>query len=221
MRMIAAISLFTIFLSQAPAAELNFDKLELHKVRGEATTYRGEKAVRLIPVPVTGNDNGLAIVPGPEFLDGTIEVDVAGNLAPGHSETARGFIGIAFRIAPDVSRYDLLYVRPTNGRAEDQVRRNHSAAYEAFPDWPFDRLRKENPEAYESYVDLELGAWTKLKIVVEGSRARMYVNGANQPCLVINLKSAPQKGAIALWAGPGTDGYFANLRVAPARVALE
>jgi hypothetical protein len=214
MRSIAAIFLFTIFLNNVSAADLAFDTLQLRKVRGTATTYRGKKAVRLIPEPVTGNDNGLAIVPGPEFLDGTIEVDVAGNLAPGHSETARGFIGIAFRIAPDVSRYDLLYVRPTNGRAEDQVRRNHSAAYEGFPDWPFDRLRKENPEAYESYVDLELGAWTRLKIVVAGSKARMYVNGAAQPCLVINeLKLAPRKGAIALWAGPGTDGYFANLRV--------
>jgi hypothetical protein len=215
--MIAAILSITVISSTALAADLSLGQLQLNKVHGESAIYRGKKAVRLIPVPITGNDNALGIIKGSEFLNGTIEVDVAGGLAPGHSDTARGFIGIAFRVGPDVSRYDLLSIRPTNGRADDQVRRNHSAAYEGFPDWPFDRLRKENPEAYESYVDLELGVWTKLRIEVSGSKARLYVNGASQPCLVINeLKLAPQKGAIALWVGPGTDGYFANLRITPA-----
>jgi hypothetical protein len=42
---------------------------------------------------------------------------------------ARGFAGIAFRVQPDLRTYDAFYLRPTNGRADDQVRRNHAAQY--------------------------------------------------------------------------------------------
>jgi hypothetical protein len=36
------------------------------------------------------------------------------------------FVGIAFRLQEDLQTYDAFYVRPTNGRADDQERRNHS-----------------------------------------------------------------------------------------------
>ena len=65
-------------------------------------------------------------------------------------------------------------------------------------------------------MDLEPGVWTKVRIVVNGTKARLYVHGAAQPSLIVNdLKLGPTKGAIGLWVGPGTDGYFANLRVTP------
>jgi hypothetical protein len=63
-------------------------------------------------------------------------------------------------------------------------------------------------------VDLKPGVWTKYKIEVEGGNARLYVHGAEQPCLVVNdMKLGPQEGGVALWVGPGTDGYFANLKI--------
>ena len=82
------------------------------------------------------------------------------------------------------------------------------------PGFPWERLRKESAEVYESYVDLEPGAWTKLKIVVSGVRASLFVNGANQPCLIVNdLKLGKTRGQIALWIGQDTNGYFSNLTV--------
>jgi hypothetical protein len=67
---------------------------------------------------------------------------------------------------------------------------------------------------YESYVDLETGVWTHVKIEVTGIRARLYVNGALQPTLVVNdLKRGVTSGAIGLWVGPGTEAYFRNLQV--------
>jgi hypothetical protein len=60
------------------------------------------------------------------------------------------------------------------------------------------------------------GAWTKIKIEVHGDKARLYVNGAGQPTLIVNdLKHGQLKGAIALWIGPGVVAHFANLTVAP------
>ena len=67
---------------------------------------------------------------------------------------------------------------------------------------------------YESYVDLEIGAWTRIGVVVAGAQARLYVNGANQPCLIVNdLKLGETHGQIALWIGSDTDAYFSNLTV--------
>jgi hypothetical protein len=96
------------------------------------------------------------------------------------------------------------------------VRRNHSTQYSSFPDFDFARARQQAPEKYESYVDLEPGAWTQYKIEVEGRKARLFVHGAEQPCLIINdLKLEPQTGGVALWVGPGTEGYFSNLKITP------
>lgn len=43
---------------------------------------------------------------------------------------------------------------------------------------------------------------------------RLYVNGSAQPVLLVNdLKLGDSTGSIALWIGPGTEAYFANLRI--------
>ena len=139
-----------------------------------------------------------------------------GQPAAGAGTGARGFIGIAFRLQND--RYEYIYLRPTNGRADDQVRRNHSTQYGSYPDFDFAVLRQQSPEKYESYVDLEQGAWTRYRIVVEGTTARLYVHGVAQPCLIVNdLKLGDSAGAVALWIGPGTEGYFTGLTIIPAK----
>ena len=154
----------------------------------------------------------LAILKGTSFKDGTIEVELAGLPAAGAAETARGFVGIAFRVNGD--RFECFYLRPTNGRSDDQLRRNHSTQYVSEPEFPWQRLRQEKPGMYESYVDLEPGAWTRLKIVVTGTKARLFVHDAPQPALVVNdLKLGETQGAVALWIGPGTEAYFSNLRI--------
>jgi hypothetical protein len=158
------------------------------------------------------NGEAYAVLKETEFHNGTIDVNLAGRPAEGASSTARGFIGIAFRLRD--GRFEYIYLRPTNGRAEDQVRRNHSTQYSSFPDFDFAKARQEAPEKYESYVDLEAGAWTRYRLAVEGATARLFVNGATQPCLIVNdLKLGDSSGGVALWIGPGTEGYFAGLEI--------
>jgi hypothetical protein len=195
--------------------------LKLHNVKAEPVTLHGRKGVR-VQVSDTATQPGpnqpieqLAVIEGTEFGDGVIEAEIAGEPQPGASQGARGFVGLAFRVQPDLKTYDAFYLRPTNGRADDQVRRNHSAQYIAHPDWPWFRLRKEFPEKYESYVDLVPGQWTSVKIEVKGTQARLYVHGQAQPTLVVNdLKSgAAASGAVALWLDSGTLAHFRNLTV--------
>lgn len=192
------------------------DGLEVVHARTEVAIYRGRKAVRLVPAPEheSPEDTMLAILKASSFKDGVIEVEIAGSPRPGAPSDARGFVGIAFRVQPDDSHYECFYIRPTNGRADDQLRRNHTTQYVSAPDYPWFRLRKENPGLYESYVDLESGTWTKLKIMATGAQARLYVNGAEQPALIVNdLKLGENHGRVALWADPTTDAYFSNLTI--------
>ena len=189
------------------------DRLVARKVSIAQTTFKGRNAVQVIADPAAGNAESYAVVKDVMFRAGVIEVDLAGQPAGGAAATARGFIGIAFRLQSD-GRYEYIYLRPTNGRADDQVRRNHSTQYSSHPDFDFARARQEAPEKYESYADLQPGVWTKYKIEVDGRKARLYVNGAEQPCLIVNdLKLEPAQGGVALWVGPGTEGYFSNLKV--------
>jgi hypothetical protein len=203
--------------------------LRLHNVTAVPATLDGKKGLRitiseeamrrlqsLTPEQQAFSEE-LAVIEGLEFDNGVIEAEIAGEPAPGAGEGARGFVGIAFRLQNDMRTFDAFYLRPTNGRAEDQERRNRSVQYMSHPDWPWFRLRRETPGKYESYVDLQPGVWTKVKIEVRGDRARFYVHGQEQPTLVVNdVKSGTMaKGSIALWLEAGTVAHFRNLTVSP------
>jgi hypothetical protein len=198
--------------SEAPA----LDKLELHNVKAEPVTYLGRRAMRVTDAGPEGLDDGLrfAVVPGSSLQDGTIEVNLSGDTAPNAPASARGFVGIAFRISADRSHFECFYLRPKNGRSEDQLQRNHSVQYISVPGFGWQKLRTETPGLYESYVDLLPGQWTQVKIQVAASRARLYVNGAQQPSLIVNeLKQSSISGDIALWVGLGTIAHFEGLKV--------
>jgi len=188
------------------------------KIQTAVTSYRGRRAVKIVnddgPAGTVSGGQVLAIVKTSGFKDGTIEAEIAGLPRQGAKPSTRGFIGIAFRVQDHGSRYEAFYLRMTNGRADDQLQRNHSVQYVSHPDFPWNRLREEKPGVYESYVDLVAGVWTRIKIVVSGTKAQLYVNGADQPCLIVNdLKLGESDGRVALWTGSDTEAYFSTLTI--------
>ncbi|HEY7059659.1 MAG TPA: hypothetical protein VH458_24150 [Vicinamibacterales bacterium] len=197
---------------QTGRQELTVDRLTPHRVKLESVDYRGKRGIKLVEDGSVANGEAYAVLKGVDFHNGTIELELAGSPAAGSAEAARGFVGIAFRLRDD--KFEYVYLRPTNGRAEDQVRRNHSTQYSAFPDFSFAKSRQVAPEKYESYVDLETGAWTRYRLDVSGTSARLFVHGAPQPTLIVNdLKLGDSSGGVALWIGPGTEGYFTDLSI--------
>jgi hypothetical protein len=187
--------------------------LELVHVIPKTVTYQGQKALRL-DEEKGYNGEAVALISGSGFTDGTIDVDLAGLPGAGSDSGARGFVGIAFRSTAHAAAFECFYLRPTNGRADDQLRRNHSTQYISAPEFPWERLRSQTPGVYESYVDLVTGAWTHVRIEVTGVRARLFVDGASQPTLIVNdLKRGATTGQIGLWIGAGTEAYFRDLRV--------
>ena len=188
--------------------------LDLHNVDSKNVKWKGRDAVQLVENAGAAENQAIAILKGSDIQDGVIETEIAGLPKAGAREGSRGFVGIAFRVQGQGEKFECFYLRPTNGRADDQLRRNHVTQYISHPDWPWHRLRKEVPGVYESYTDVVPGEWTKVRIEVEGTKARLFVNGAKQPCLIVNdLKHGVSRGAIALWIGQDTEAYFSEVKV--------
>jgi len=200
----------------SPGSAQTVDQLISHNVKLESVDYLGKRAIKITETGEVANGEAYAVVKDAVFHNGEIELELAGRPAGDAAAAARGFIGIAFRLQNN--RFEYIYLRPTNGRADDQIRRNHSTQYSAHPDFSFAVSRQQAPEKYESYVDLEPGVWTRYRITVEGTKARLYVHGSTQPCLIVNdLKLGDSSGGVALWIGPGTEGYFTGLKVNAAK----
>ncbi len=197
--LLAAALAATLAPGNAVAKErtLALDHLTLVGSRAETVTYRGRRALHLQSRigHEADDDSMLAIVPNSEFQNGTIELDVAGAPIP-QVPNARGFIGLAFHVQARSDSFECLYIRPSNARVDDQLRRNHSVQYTSSPGFPWQRLRQEAPGVYETYADMESGVWIHLKLEVQGTQARFFVNGATQPTLIVNdLKLGSTGGA--------------------------
>lgn len=189
-------------------------KLQANNVAIKADLFKNFQSVEVLDIsPENETELKVAKLSDTYFHNGTIEVELAGEPMKNSFEGARGFVGIAFRIDTSNSKFECIYLRPTNGRSDDQIRRNHSVQYISYPDFPWYRLRKEFPKKYETYVDLEVGKWTKVKIEVKGSVAKLFVHDETQPTLIVSdLKHGDNlKGSIGLWIGPGTEAHFRNL----------
>lgn len=144
----------------------------LHPVNTFVSPARieGKETVRVTKDPkVTAVDEAtFARLVDADFKNGVIEVTVLSKLLADAPDFARGFIGVAFRIDERNAQFECIYIRPTNGRAEDQVRRNRATQYFSYPAFKFDRLRQEAPGQYESYADMGLNEWITLKISAAG-----------------------------------------------------
>jgi hypothetical protein len=223
----ALVSLALVPESGDAAASISYPPIEQFRLSGVSlveTSYQGDRALR-VTMPSSAYQDAskdrlldrdfMAWLPV-DFHNGTLELDVASDLAPDAPAYARGFIGVSFRI-DDMSRFESIYLRPTNSQANDQVRRNHSVQYAAYPDFPFDQLRASSPEKYETYAELQLGRWTHMKIEVRDATATLFLDHNEKPALIVNdLKLGPsQRGGVGLWIESGTVAHFKDIRITP------
>jgi len=212
-------SFFWMFANNlhAQSISLNKNNIQAVNVSASAEKLMGKEVVKVIKDSSVKkvDEPTFAKIKGIDFKNGTIEVKVLSRLLKNAPDFARGFIGIAFRINDTNTKFESIYIRPTNARAGDQVRRNHSIQYYSYPDYKFDRLRKESPERYESYADMEMNKWITMRIEVKDTQGKLFLDNNKQPSLIVNdLKhGAGSSGAIGLWVDVGTDGFFSDLKI--------
>ena len=149
------------------------------------------------------------------FENGTIEVKMLSKIQdPAPFKFAQGFIGVAFRISDNDSAYESIYLRPKVGRGDNQLARNKTVQYYAYPNYKFDVLRKEAEGMYETTAPVNINEWITMRIELKGEKAYMFINDAKYSTFVVDkMKGSTTNGAIALWVDIGTIGYFKELTI--------
>ncbi|MAU70669.1 MAG: hypothetical protein CML04_01115 [Pseudozobellia sp.] len=225
------LSILTLFcgavLIQAQTLQLKKQSFELHNVTGSIIKFRGNKVLKIerdleaIPfdennIEATVDEPHYARLVGIEdFENGSIEVKMYSQLLdPAPYPGIAGFIGVYFRIQPDDSAFEGIYVRPKVGRVNNQQYRNHAVQYISYPNAKFDMLRKSDPGKYEGSAPVALKEWITMRIEVNGDFAEMYINNAKYSSFVVDKMLGKHKiGGVGLYVDIGTIGYFKDLKV--------
>jgi len=217
-------------LAQAQTFDLSaVNQITTHNVVASAADFKGRTCLKVALTDdmqakmlkgQPGDQPTFALLPV-TFHNGNIEVDIAGEVNGKGAPDARGFVGIAFRVNGDISKFEAIYLRMTNGlKAEPPPpppRDARAIQYFSYPDWRFSRSRKEFPGQYEKAANIAPRVWIPLRIEINGTTAKAYVNNEPEPALTVtDLKMGPDaQGSIGLWVDDGSNGYFSNLRITP------
>jgi hypothetical protein len=167
--------------------------------------------VRLKPHgdPAVGSHIGLALVQNVKFSEGTLEIDLRGG-----GGTQASFLGLAFGVA-DATTFEAVYFRPFRFADDDRAARSHAVQYVAWPEYTWEKLRKDKPGVYEAAIQPvpDPAGWFHVRIDVTKQQVSVSVDGSTQPCLVVD-RMAHREGEVGLWVD-SMPGAFRNLRIQP------
>ena len=181
----------------------------------EEKIFDGEKVFRVVKNQKLNEFDIDSIVKLKEFNfhNGIIEVEMLSRLLPDAPDFARGFIGIAFRIAEDNSAFESFYIRPTNAMTDDPVRKAHGCQYFSYPKYTFAYFREKNISDYESPMPYGLDTWVKLTAKVVDDKAEFFLND-NLTLTVENLKGGNNlHGSVGFFLDTGTEAFYKNLKI--------
>ena len=169
--------------------------------------------VRLKPHgdPAAGSHIGLALLQNVTFSEGTLEIDLRG----GGTQQA-SFLGLAFGVT-DARTFEAVYFRPFRFVDEDPVARSHAVQYVAWPEYTWEKLRKDTPGEYEVAIAPvpDPAGWFHVRIDVTKQKVSVSIDGSTKPCLVVD-RLGHREGAVGLWVD-SMPAAFRNLRIQPAR----
>lgn len=181
----------------------------------ENTILNGEKVLRVVKNKKLNEFDTDSIVKlkAMDFHNGEIEVEMLSRLLPDAPDFARGFIGIAFRIAEDNSVFESFYIRPTNATTDDPVRKAHGCQYFSYPKYTFSYFREKNISDYESPMPYGLDTWVKLTAKISDDKAEFSLND-NLTLAVEDLKGGNKlHGSVGFFLDTGTEAFYKNLKV--------
>jgi len=224
--LLGLVTLLPSLQSNAQTIKFEGKDFETANVKASVIDFEGEKVLKLerdlTRLPFDA-DRLESTVDEPTFVklkdfnmeDGSIEVKVFSQIQdPSPFKFAQGFIGLAFRVTDDNAAFESIYLRPKVGRSDNQEHRNKAVQYYSYPDYKFERLRKEHPNRYETSAQVALKEWIMMRIEFEGEKAALYINGAKYSTMVVSkLLGSNKSGSVGLWVDIGTTGYFKDLKI--------
>ena len=153
--------------------------------------------------PALWINRGVALVRGASMENGTLELDVAA------SDTTN-FLGVAFRAAtPRFS--NVLFLRPGQSGTEEAVQ--YGPAFNSLGvAW-----QVYHGEGANAVADVPRNRWVHVRVELAGPVARLYLDTATAPTLVVPRVVASGGTGLGIWAGAfGRGAYFSNVRYAGA-----
>lgn len=162
----------------------------------EGATFRVEKHLGRESVYLDGH----AYLKDASLENGIIEVDIAPN-------TDRGFAAITFRDQGG-GNYEEVYLRMHKSGLPDAVQ--YSPFYNGEANWQL------YPQ-HQTAAEFNTSQWNHLRLVLNGSRLEVYLNGVAQPGMVVeNLRHNLEAGTLGIRALFGN--HFANFRYTPQEI---
>jgi hypothetical protein len=155
---------------------------------GEVVDHLGRRSLRV--------SKGLAYVRGVDFRDGILDVDMAAG--------ANGrFLGVAFRVQSE-DDYEVVFFRPGASGTTQAIQ--YTPGLLGANAWQI-----YTGPGYTAAATIPRNQWIHVRIVVRGLVAKVFLDHADQPSLVVpDLKLGNARGSIGFWGHSG-DAYFANL----------
>ena len=148
-------------------------------LQGQVVEHLGHNSLR-----------GRAVLKDIEFENGVIEVDMA-------FDGGRCFGMILFRIQGGTS-YENFYIRPHKTGKYDALQ--YQPVYGGLGGWQL-----YSGDGATVAAEIPHKRWVHVKLEVKGTQARVFLDGAEAPALVIHeLKRGPGKGGIGL-SGPANE----------------
>ncbi len=210
----------TALLLLAGLTSIAQDRIDLHATVEQGRIEVVNRELNLIDEPThrgirlsKAYGDGVAWLKGVEFSNGVIDFDVRGEDVEQHS-----FVGIAFHSAND-STFDAIYLRPFRFKETTDSLRSRSIQYISFPKYTWRVLRARAPGVYEHAIDPapDPNTWVHMRVVVQGDRVSTFINGAEEPSLVVNKVTKLHTGRLGFYVADTSGGDFANISITPTK----
>lgn len=188
--LVSLLGIFTTTPAQPAQVAMSPDNWRTSEPKAKFENYLNRQSLYL--------ESGTALVKNSKFEDGTLEVDIS-------SPNPRVFAGVVFRaLSSDES--EVVYVRLHKNGLPDAIQ--YTPRFRGIDCWQLYN------RGYTAAAGFKRDGWTRLKIEVEGRTARIYVNEAEKPHLVVeDLKRDEGEGEVGVMALGGV--YMSNFSYTP------
>jgi len=142
---------------------------------------------------------GTALLPDVELGDGVIEFDLA-------IDGRRSYPGVRFRVQ-SASDYENFYIRPHRSPWYTDALQ-YTPVFRGTAGWQL-----YSGDGFTAGAELPHDRWFTVRLELLGARARVYLDGAERPALVIHeLKHGTRPGSLGLSGPRDGSAYFSNFR---------
>jgi hypothetical protein len=187
------LSLALPLVSYSDTVPFDSNRWEIQAKENKVLNYLGRQTLYL--------QGGIAAVKDSQFKDGIIEFDLA-------FTGERGFMGAFWRMQ-DNDNYEEFYVRPHQSGNPDA--NQYEPVFNGVAAWQL-----YHGEGYGAPTKYNFNQWNRIKLVISGKQADVYINNMDVPVLFISdQKREIKSGRVGFSVGNFAPGYYSNFSFTP------